>query len=64
MIAESIDREQPIPALTQRETAEFLKRFRNRKISRAGVAMAERKALRKLARVPGLKKLLEAASNQ
>lgn len=49
MIAETIDRQQPLPALNYVETAEFLTRFR-KPVSPARVRQIEQRALRKLAR--------------
>lgn len=49
MIAEPIDREQPIPALNYVEIAEFLTRFR-KPVSPARVRVIEQRALRKLAK--------------
>ncbi len=59
MIAESIDREQPIPALTQKEVGEFYALFRGQRLSKTRVAQIEQAALAKLKRAhPELSKLL------
>ncbi len=48
MIAESIDRDQPIPPLTQRETAKVMT-MRGYPMSKSRVKFIEDRALRKLA---------------
>jgi DNA-directed RNA polymerase sigma subunit (sigma70/sigma32) len=65
MIAESIDREQPMPALTLTEVADFLARFRGEKITKARVHQIEKEALAKLRRLHGgeLSKLLADESS-
>ncbi len=56
-IAESIDRKQPIPALSQKDVAEFYTKFREPLTPRE-VRTIEAAALRKLARLPDVQGFL------
>lgn len=59
MIVETIDRDESLPPLTQKEVAEFYTRFRGQPLSKTRVAQIEQAALAKLKRAhPELSKLL------